>query len=633
MPNTSEFNLNLGNTTPGSEWSLGAQTLNKVKYPNDVRIPTAGSTKNWFWTTTYIRNVSGKKLMFISDMYGSGLGIYRFNTSTDGETAIPSGLFSGGNPSESIWRDANGNGAVESGETETKNADNYYSTHIFPDANGGVWKANREGGIRYFPLQGFDSNGNPQYTYASSVRYTQNEIADVKRLEYDALNNVLYIAGRSTSSVSDSDWGSLGNSLVRYDNFTGARTTAWSISLPHSTTSPASELNVKALCEAGDYLFLAANRDGRIYVHKKSDGSKVGEILPTSETGSKSGWSDINGAVRAYQGSNGEYLIFAEENGYGKINMYRWNPTPPAGTGLRGEYYSNTNFTTLLKSQIDPTIDFSWGSGSPKNLDGTTMSGVGHDNFAVRWTGRIQAIETGTYTISVVADDTAKVWISDLSGTPVVNQTAYNSGLPTHGTFTMSAGQRYNIKIDFTEVAGGAMMQLKWTRPGTSTSAAVPHTQLYPPLQGIHSFRSIYSLAADGSEDLLTPAGDGVANLLKYAFNMLGTGTAPSTALSTPNASVLSANGSAGLPLIGWGSGEEVGKLKITYVRRKASMDPGVTYTVMFSNTLASGSWAVNASAVESVTLIDSIIERVTVTDSAITSGKRFIRVRVASNP
>ena len=186
--------------------------------------------------------------------------------------------------------------------------------------------------------------------------------------------------------------------------------------------------------------------------------------------------------------------------------------------------------------------------------------------------------------------------------------------------------------------AGGDNLAVSWAKPTESTTAPSEIIRgsvisTYPTSNGVHSFRSIYSLAADGSEDLLTPAGDGLSNLLKYAFNMLGTGTGPSTALSTPNASVLSANGSAGLPLIGWGSGEEVGKLKITYVRRKASMDPGVTYTEMFSNTLASGSWAVNASAVESVTLIDSIIERVTVTDSAITSGKRFIRVRVASNP
>ena len=319
-----KFSLNLANTTPGSEWSPAAMTLNKVKYPGDVRIP---AVDDQFWTTAYVRNVSEKKLLYIADMYGGSLAIYRFNPTTDGETAIPSGRLDMGE-SESIWRDGNGNGANDPGETAALGSGSY-STQLFPDANGGIWKANRDepaGSIRYFPLQGFDAYGNPRYTHASSLTYAPPEIADVKRLEYDAANDVLYATGRSSQAIDDA-WGSAGNRMVRYNNFTGTRTTAWSVTLPYSTT--ATDNNVKALCEAGDYLFLIAATQGRIYVHKKSDGTKVGEILPTAATGNSSGWADINGAIRATKRSNGEYLIFAEENGNGKIMMYRWSP---AGT-------------------------------------------------------------------------------------------------------------------------------------------------------------------------------------------------------------------------------------------------------------------------------------------------------------
>ena len=334
-----KFKLNLNTTTPGSEWSLASQTVNKVKYPNDVRLPSSPNLA--FWTTAYVRNVSGKKLLYISEMYGSSLGVYRFNASTDGETAIPSGLFSSAEPTESIWRDANGNGNLDSGETASKNSDSFYNTHIFPDANGGVWKANREQGIRYFPMQGFDANGNPQYTYASSTLYTTPEINDVKRLEYDAAIDVLYVGGRSASSES-AHWGDVGDRLTRYNNFRGTRSTAWSIALPNSTSITDQHLNVKAFCEAGDYLFLSAVREGRIYVHQKSDGRKVGEILPTAATGNTSGWSDIVGAIRATRRSNGEYLIFAEENGFGKVNMYRWNSAP-----------SNLRTTAASRTQIN----------------------------------------------------------------------------------------------------------------------------------------------------------------------------------------------------------------------------------------------------------------------------------------
>jgi hypothetical protein len=331
-----KFNLNLSNTTPGSEWSPAAMTINKVKYPGDVRL------NKTFWTTAYVRAISGRKLLYASDMYSGTLAIYRFNTSTDGETAIPAGHFNSGDFGRSepdlLWGDVNGNGVKDAGETETYPLESSGGTHYFPDTAGGVWKSNRDHAtarIRHFPLQGFDASGIPQYSYASSLTYSAPEIYEVKRLEYDATADVLYASGRSTSTIAD-DWGVAGNRLVRYNNFKNAasRATAWMIDLPFSGAgSPASDTNVKAFCEAGDYLFLSAYRQGRIYVHRKTDGAKIGEILPTSTTGNTSGWSDINGAIRATKRANGEYLIFAEENGYGKIMMYRWSPAGSATPG------------------------------------------------------------------------------------------------------------------------------------------------------------------------------------------------------------------------------------------------------------------------------------------------------------
>jgi len=93
---------------------------------------------------------------------------------------------------------------------------------------------------------------------------------------------------------------------------------------------------------------------------------------------------------------------------------------------------------------------------------------------------------------------------------------------------------------------------------------------------GLTTFRTTNSLAANGSQDLLTPAGDGVQNLLKYAFNMLA--PAPSTgqaaALATPNAAVITVNGSAGLPLV---DVDGTGKLRVTYVRRKSTSNSGIS--------------------------------------------------------
>jgi len=52
---------------------------------------------------------------------------------------------------------------------------------------------------------------------------------------------------------------------------------------------------------------------------------------------------------------------------------------------------------------------------------------------------------------------------------------------------------------------------------------------------------------------------------------------------------------------------------------------------VEFSETLANGTWAVNASATTALTTIDATFERVVVTDSN-HSTKRFARVRVTTS-
>jgi len=145
---------------------------------------------------------------------------------------------------------------------------------------------------------------------------------------------------------------------------------------------------------------------------------------------------------------------------------------------------------------------------------------------------------------------------------------------------------------------------------------------------GVQTFRTTYGLATNGSQDSLTPAGDGVQNLLKYAFNMIGSGTGQGSNLSAANSSVITANGSAGLPLV---DVDGTGKLRVTYVRRKSTSNSGISYVVEFSGTLANGTWAVNASATTVVTSIDTTFERVVVTD-ANTSTRRFVRVRITAN-
>ena len=105
---------------------------------------------------------------------------------------------------------------------------------------------------------------------------------------------------------------------------------------------------------------------------------------------------------------------------------------------------------------------------------------------------------------------------------------------------------------------------------------------------------------------------------------MIGPDPGQAATLATPNSAQLSPTGTAGMPFAAAEAITE--KLQLTYIRRKASSNPGITYAVEFSDALAA--WAVNPSATETTIVIDSTFDRVTVTDS-ITPAYRFVRVRV----
>jgi hypothetical protein len=148
-----------------------------------------------------------------------------------------------------------------------------------------------------------------------------------------------------------------------------------------------------------------------------------------------------------------------------------------------------------------------------------------------------------------------------------------------------------------------------------SPVASVGYTVLSP----LPYWRNMHGLPADGSQDLATPAGDGVANLLKFAFNM-----APNAGnLALLNSAPMPWDGTAGLPVLAL---DEQGRLVVQFVRRKAATNPGIAYIVETDEDLNNLMPLSLAGA--AVVSIDATWERVTVTDPAITP-KRFGRVRI----
>jgi hypothetical protein len=114
-----------------------------------------------------------------------------------------------------------------------------------------------------------------------------------------------------------------------------------------------------------------------------------------------------------------------------------------------------------------------------------------------------------------------------------------------------------------------------------------------------------------------TPQNDGVTNLEKFAFNL--NPVAPDVRKLT-----VGAGGLAGLP----GGAQVGGKLRIEFLRRISSTNPGITYSAQFGSDLAG--WSAVASPAG--TPIDGTWERVVVDDPA-GGTSRFGRVKVEQTP
>lgn len=153
-------------------------------------------------------------------------------------------------------------------------------------------------------------------------------------------------------------------------------------------------------------------------------------------------------------------------------NTYLINAVVGAGSGLFGSYYNNAQtppFGTPTWTEVDPTINFNWNGNSPApNVLGT--------NWAGEWTGQIQALTTGTYTITTQSDDGVQVTIN---GNMLINDYTYHAPTYDSGTIDFVAGQKYNIDIKYFQGGGGSLLMLYWTIPGLPMQI-VPQSQLYP---------------------------------------------------------------------------------------------------------------------------------------------------------
>jgi len=144
---------------------------------------------------------------------------------------------------------------------------------------------------------------------------------------------------------------------------------------------------------------------------------------------------------------------------------------PAAGQGLFGEYFAGTKLMDLVFTRVDETVNFSWGSAAPDPL-------ISADKFSVRWTGTVKVDYSEIYAFYTTSDDGIRLWFD---GELVINRWTNHS--PTEDTYTtpvaLTAGQSYDIKIEFYENTGGAPAILSWHR-ASQPKEVIPSSALTP---------------------------------------------------------------------------------------------------------------------------------------------------------
>lgn len=356
---------------PGKSWRQAAITLDPFRFPNDIRVLTANEI-------AFVRVINGRKFLFVSDMYGLYVAVFRFEANS--EIAIPAAIFGIGSNERGAawtvgkepawegnedfnknrrqaWRDKNGDGQVD--------ADEFFSVQMpFPfargmdiDDNGNLWVAGkfnahnagwREGGNLVIPFGSIDANGVP--FSGSQPAFVDVPAALISPADRDRSSGRLrYLSATDTLLMARGEKEDYYSSHIYViDGYRNSNNPRLRFKLDLGYDDLGSEIadilqtdttkmvlpNVFA--SDGDYIYVGyidngpdAKVRGEITVYSMVDGHKVGWIVPGAETNYFAGNFDMRHGIQVRKQVDGTRIIVAEENGAGKFMVYRWNPAQP----------------------------------------------------------------------------------------------------------------------------------------------------------------------------------------------------------------------------------------------------------------------------------------------------------------
>ena len=357
-----KFTLNYNNTAPGSEWTYSAYTFDSYGNPDDIRNFRG-------FNSVKAVELGGHTFLYMNDMPGTGMPVFRM----DGNIAKPVAMWNFENKSDPaaapnvhrwLWVDADGDGLMESGEfdagAQSNTRDGIAGT---VDSTGDVWRVKWGGQVVRYNYGGLNAHNVPQYSAADSTTWSKPSYfgtSELTQAHYVPETDTMFLAGYAPSYPdNDSQFIPLGRVVVRYDNWsTDASVEDQVFVLPYNPSSAVA----KSMAVEGDYLFVGYAKAEQVAVFEIDSGRLVGHLRPGPEINNEHGDLDIPYGINVHKRSNGEYLIFHEDDRYAKQVLYRWTPVSeqPSAETLFTESFNYT----LNDSLAGKTGGSGWASGS-----------------------------------------------------------------------------------------------------------------------------------------------------------------------------------------------------------------------------------------------------------------------------
>ncbi len=226
------------------------------------------------------------------------------------------------------------------------------------------------------------------------------------------------------------------------------------------------------------YRVASAGPGGQIEVRVDApDGPLISKAL-VEPTGEWQVYRDVTVPITHPGGTHELFFVFLNNPGNSGLFNVNWIDfhgdgiaTVPAGApdGLSAVYYSNIDFTGDTRSRIDPMVNFNWGTGAP-------ISGIASNTYSVRWSGQVEAPSSESFTFYTRTDEGVRLWVNDVL---VIDKWIDQEVTEwASAPIQLTAGERYNIKMEYFEDRGPAQAHLLWSSASTPKQT-IPRQYLY----------------------------------------------------------------------------------------------------------------------------------------------------------